>query len=346
MKKIIIMFIILLLISLGISQTRRAVSNQYWIENLQKEYDERTYLTEQGSGDSIIEARDRAIQNLTERIIIDVKTIRVTTDNITERSETQSGSRTDIVIKAHTYEEETSISTNVKLIGTEIQVSPIQNDGKYYALVYMNRRQSADRYRDMINNNIASINSLIQDARRNMGQLLAIKRFSEAINLAYETEILYLVYGILEPSMSIPAPEYEYYKNATEIRIASDEIRRNSTIIINVKGDVNNRINAALTAVINNMGFNVVTTRNSLYLLETEMILQKAESNNNYYFFRYIFNYTLRDNYGQIIFADSDSGREGATSELNARDVTIRTALKDIADTGFSEKFKSFIDPY
>ncbi|MCL2065803.1 MAG: hypothetical protein FWG98_15730 [Candidatus Cloacimonetes bacterium] len=345
MKKLMIFFFCMFCFSLGYTQTRTLISNQSWIENLQREFDERTYLTDQGSGSSTTEARDRAIQNLTERMIADVRTMRVTTRNISERNETQSGNRTDIVIRAQTHEGETNINTNVKLIGIEIRVSSIQDDGMYYAFVYMNRRQSADRYRDMINNNVSSIVSLIDDARNSMGQLLAIQRFREATDLAYETDMLYTIYGVLNPTVSISRPVYDTYLNATEVRIASDEVSRNFAIRVNVRGDVNNRIRSAITTAINNMGFNAIITGNALYLLEAELILEEAESTNpNFVFYRYVLNYTLRDNQGQIVFSDSDTGREGATIEANARETALRLAVRTIADSGFNEKFKEFLD--
>ena len=345
MKRLMIFLFCILCFSLSYTQTRTLISNQGWIENLQREFDERTYLTDQGRGNNIAEARDRAIQNLTERMIADVRTMRVTTRNISERNEIQSGNRTDMVIRTQTHEGETNINTNVRLIGIEIQVSPLQNDGSYYAFVYMNRRQSADRYRDMINNNVTSITSLIDDARGSMGQLLAIQRFREAAELAYETDMLYTIYGVLNPTVTIPRPVYGDFRNATEVRIAADEVNRNFAIRVNVRGDVNNRIRSAMTSAINNMGFNAITTGNALYLLEAEMILEEAESNNpNFVYFRYILNYTLRDSQGQIIFSDSDTGREGAAIQANARDATIRNAVRTITETGFSQKFKGFMD--
>jgi len=345
MKKLMIFFFCMFCISLGNTQTRTLISNQSWIENLQREFDERTYMTDQGFGSSVTEARDRAIQNLTERMIADISTVRVTTRSISERIETQSGNRTDIVIRGQSHESETNINTNVKLIGVEIRVSPIQDDGMYYAFVYMNRRQSAERYRDLINNNVTSIISLIDDARNSMGQLLAIQRFREATELAYETEMLYIIYGVLNPTVSITRPEYGDYKNATEVRIASDEVSRNFAIRVNVRGDANNRIRSAITSAINDMGFNATTTGNALYLLEAELILEEAESNNpNFVFYRYSLNYTLRDNQEQIIFSDSDTGREGASLEANARDAVLRDAVRTISKTGFSQKFKAFTE--
>ena len=345
MKKILIILFCLFCILPGKIDARTLVSNQRWVEDQQREFDERTYLTAQGSGVNSSEARDKAIQNITERMIADVRTMRVTTRNISERNEIQSGNRTDIVIRAQTHEGETNINTNVKLIGLDIRVSPIQDDGIYYAFVYMNRLQSADRYKDMISDNITSIINLIDDARNNLGQLLAIQRFREATDLANETDMLYTIYGVLNPTQTIQRPVYGDYTNATEVRIASDEVRKNFAIRVNVNGDVNNRIRSAMTSALNNMGFNAINTGNMLYSIEAELILEEAESSNqNFVYYRYILNYTLKDNTGKIIFAESDTGREGAAHEANAKDTTIRNAIKTIAENGFSEKFKAFLD--
>jgi hypothetical protein len=345
MKRTIIFSIYLLCVLICHIEARTLVSNQRWVESKQREFDSRTYLTDHGSGSSEIEARDRAIQNLAERMIADVTTTRVTTRSVNERSEIQSGSRTDMVLRTQTHDGETNINTDVKLIGVEIQTSPVQDDGLYYAFVYINRKQGAERYRDMINNNITSIISIIDDTRGNLGQLFAIQRFREATALAYETDMLYVIQGVLEPTETINRPVYGDFRNPTEIRIASEELSRNFAIRVNVKDDINNRIRTAMISELNKIGLNAISQGNALYFLDVELILEESVANNNdYVFYRYVLNYSLRNNQGQIVFTGQDTGREGAASTTGAKETTLRSAVKTISEKGFIEKFKAFIE--
>ncbi|MCL2065092.1 MAG: hypothetical protein FWG98_12100 [Candidatus Cloacimonetes bacterium] len=332
-------------VSLKSSESRTLVSDNNWISEKQREYNERIYLTDMGSGVTIEEARVLAVQNLTERLIATLQGTRITRRNIEETSEIRNTGRQDLIIKGTTFSGGVDISTNVKLIGVEIIISPLQSDGRYYAFAYMNRQESAARYRQLIAENERAVTSLIEDAGgRFAGQLISVQRWQEAALLAFETDTAYTVYSVLSSNQPLNRPIYGNLRNATEVKLAADEAKNLFSIKVEVTGDVNGRITNAISTSINSLGYRTGSQNLNTYVLSASFILTNEEINNpDYKFASYTLQYSLVSSSGSTLFTGYSEGIEGHQVISQARDWAIRSAIQNIETTGFKSEFEKFL---
>jgi hypothetical protein len=124
-------------------------------------------------------------------------------------------------------------------------------------------------------------------------------------------------------------------------------MKQTIAVTINVTGDFSDTIVKAYTEYFISRGFKGTEGQANSYLLDVSFALEDVtiQNPNNYKYTRYVLDFSLKDKAGDEILFSSANGRDGHTSQEQARQRAIRSAEQAITSKngGFAAKFDAFL---
>jgi hypothetical protein len=244
------------------------------------------------------------------------------------------------------YAQEVITTSNVTgLIGVQSDVWTAK-DGTAHANARMNRAECAARYSAMIRENEKVIRLLKEEAARNPETFDAFESLNFAVTVAVVTDNFQRLLEVLDTSAVSRPPDYG---SADTVRVLAQNAARSIIITVQIKGDVNDRVTKALTAVLEKKGFRTSPAAGSgsnPYLLSAAFELEEVVlSNQTNKFVRYLLTAGVEDRNGKEVFSYSENGREGHVSESEARQRALRVVETSIGSgsEGFAAKFDAYL---
>jgi hypothetical protein len=332
---------ILSLLILGISSTVNAQTAPGWVTDKEKTFPDREWLCVVESAQDRQSAQSAAMNALARVFKTDISGITVAFQQFSQVVNDDGGRKIAAFQESKDFAQEVAVGTNVTgLIGIQTDVWTA-NDGRVYANARMNRQQCGARYAAMINENLAVIKSLKEEAVRFPGTFDAYEALNFAADVALITDNFRHILSVLDPDASGRTFDYG---NAEAVRTLAQNAARSIVITIKVEGDVNNRINRAFASFFSSRGFRTNTSGSGSYLLSAELELEDISAGNQRnYFSRYVLNVSVENKDGTEVFSYSGNGRQGHTTQSEARQRAIRAAETSIGETEFAEEFDRYL---
>jgi len=312
-----------------------------WVTDAEKAYPDRDWLCVVEAEQNAKLAQNAAVIRLSQIFRVDLVSITDANRQFAESISGVKGKKQLITSQSSSIAQElNSTSTVSGLIG--LQVESWENpNGRSYANARMNRKECSARYSSMIRENEKVIGGLMGEAERNPGTFEAFQMLNLAYSFALVTDNFHSLLTVLDPSAISNRPSYG---NAMAVRSLAQNAGRSIVVAVKVNGDNSGRIEKAFTESLNSRGFRTAAAGDNSYVLSATFQLEGVDivNPNNYKFARYILNYSLKDRGGVELFSSSDNGREGHTSDSEARQRATRAAEQIIASTGFAANFDAF----
>jgi len=312
-----------------------------WVTDTEKVYPDRDWLVVVEAEQDAKLAERAAVTRLSQVFRVDLVSVTNANRQFAETVNSVKGKKNLITSQSSNIAQElVSTSAVSGLIGLQIESWPNPN-GRSYANARMNRKDCSARYSSMIRENEKVIGGLLQEAERNPRTFEAFQMLNLAYSFATVTDNFHSLLTVLDPSAISKRPSYG---NAESVKSLAQNAGRSIVVTVNVDGDNGGRIGKAFTECLNSRGFRTSAAGDNSYVLAASFQLENVDiaNNNNYKYARYILNYSLKDRGGVELFSSSDNGREGHTSESEARQRAVRAAEQFIAKDGFAANFDAF----
>jgi len=306
-------------------KTTRGGREPNWVKDPYAAYSRDRYLAARGFAATQGEAEKKALAAL-------VSIFGVSVQSNWEGVNTYQEAASNNVI---TFSENTSINEVIitaasmdTLIGAEIGNIWDNARGTVYALAYIERRKAIDVYSEMIRINQLNIENLIalNDSEKNTFDGYARYKLAALIaglNSQYAAVIVQSggSTGLLNMT------------SAGALNIEAENIIKNITVAVNVKGDKNNRIKDAFSKILSAEGIRT-QGNNPVYTLEINVNLDELVlTNNKFKWYSMTLNANLIENKSHTeLLPYNYSDRAGHTSLVGAENTAFILMEKDIND--------------
>jgi hypothetical protein len=305
-----------------------------WVRDPYKKFDKQSYVAAVGVGNSRQEAEKDALGKLV-----------ATFGQSIQVNEKISTSYTEAVNKGaiSTWSENTSINNTIyssagmdSLVGAEI--GDTWNDNKnYYAVATLNKTKAIQIYSNMIKDNQAMIDKLVNMSAVEKNTLDGFARYQFAATVAD----INVSYGNLLAVIGAPSFAQGIVKG-DNYRLEAQNITKAIPVGITVKNDKADRIKGAFAKALSDIGFRTGGV-NSRYNLSVEITVSPVEyPNNTNKFARMELSANFIDTSDKsVLLPYNYNGREGHSSVSEAENRAYMTAERKI-----NEEYKNLLLDY
>jgi hypothetical protein len=303
-----------------------------WIRAPYSMFNEGQYVAAVGSGNNTAQAEKSAFAALTavfgQSIVVDEKLTSSYQEVVKNGGAANWTDSTSL---------ESSIGTSSSLdalLGSEIR-ERYDDNGTWYAAAVMDRGKAIRMYTDIINANLTMINNLINVSAAEKNSLDGFARYQFAATVAD----INVSYGNVLKFLNAPAPGG--INDGATYRVEASTIARTIPVAVVVRGDRNNRVQAAIAKSLADRGFRSGGTGDR-YRVEAELSLSDAPSAQNI-FVRYELTANFIDSAGNAVLVPySINGREGHSSLPNAENRAI-TAVENKIGAEYSPLLNDYL---
>jgi len=316
-------------------KTAKGGTEPNWVKDPYAAYSRDRYLAARGFASTQGEAEKKALAAL-------VSIFGVSVQSNWEGINTYHEAASNNVI---TFSENTSINEAIRtaasmdtLIGAEIGNIWDNARGTVYALAYIERKKAIAVYSEMIRINQINIENLtaLNDSEKNTFDGYA--RYKLAALIA-ELNSQYAAVIVQSGGSTVPLN----MTSAGSLNIEAENIIKNITVAVNVKGDKNNRIKDAFSKIISAEG--IRTQGNApVYTLDINVNLDEVViANSNYKWYSLTLNANLIENKSHAeLLPYNYSDRAGHTSLAGAENTAFILMERDINDK-YKNTFKEYL---
>ena len=304
-----------------------------WVHDLEAAYPRAEWLTALETGRTKKHAEDAALAALAGGFRIDVAAITNSSLAFVQTVEKSGEKNVSALSEFRSLAQDVRASSDVAgLIGVErdFWTAPA---GEVHALIRMNRAQSASRYLARITENETIIEKLSRAAGERPGTLEAYANLAAAAPLAAVTDGLISILSVIMPEKAAYRPSYA---GAATLNARLNDAAGRITARLVVKGDVNGRIENALTKVLTARGFRVGSSGAVCTLNVTCSVEDSPQGEGGFVYARIMLNAALSGADGKEIFAWSDNDRQGHATLAGAKERALAKAEARITETGFA----------
>ena len=308
-----------------------------WVLNPKTIYPENQFLVAVGSGTTRQSAEYAAAGNLSRifesRIEADERLIDVV--NETEKSLVRSTEMTSDI----------NILSSETLINVQHAEAWKDNLGRYHAVAYINRRETAAIYRDKIETNTRQIQSLLADENQTSNLLRNYAQSRAALKAAQINDTLLHHLKVIHPATATFAqPNY----SLSEIHQATVEHAKAIRVAVHLEGDPDHFMTEQVNELATRYGF-IIGTPAALNLTGRVTIEDSGKRTAGLAFFRYNLSIQIADAQANVLETINITGREAVTSPDEAATRCHRTlsaALKTQGRQSLDAYFDALAQPH
>ena len=294
----------------------------HWVSNPKLAYPEEQFLVAIGAGDTRQAAEYAATASLSRIFESHIES--------DERLLDQSRETTS------SFERTTDFSSDINILSSQtlfnIQHAEAWKDqlGRYHAVAYLNRRDTAEIYRDKIGTRTARVNYLLAHIQTEDDLLKKYATYRAAIQHANIADSMLRQLKVIYPS-SVPGATPSYSLN--KLRKSLADTARQIEVTISVKGDPENRMAEILQELITQYGF-MVGQPATLNLFADVDLSDTGERSQGLVCMRYELMLQVKDTKGHVVITVRDKGREAHKTLDQARTRSFRTLENAIMISG------------
>lgn len=307
-------------------------NNPVWINEPYNGYPVQKYVAATGSGKDNNEADKNAAAELCRILNQNIET----EENLQQTASSKSEGLSTYLSTVTTSSSVTDVS------GLAIKDRWQGKDGTCYARAVLDRDDAGSHYSLLFNTNADEVDTLVNAAAGKSSTFEACALLLKAYRTAKENDGYSELLSVLNPAYhKIPS-----YGSSEAVGMLAQKAFNAVTVRVAVSGDVDSRIAAVFSSVINEAG--IMTTTNpkekAPYSLFCTVSFQNAGQNGAIYYIRYTVTCSLTETAtGKDILNFSAGGRQGKLSTTEAEQSAVRTVETKVGDD-FTQKFFSLFD--
>lgn len=302
-----------------------------WVSNPKTAYPDDLYLAAVGAGDTRRSAENAATASLSRIFESHIESDERVLDQIHETTTR--------------FERTTDFSSDVNILSSQtlynIQHAEAWKDGsgRYHAVAYLDRRETAAIYRDKIDELTGRVHFTLTLAEQADNLLDRYAQLRAANRRAAENDRLLRQLRVIHPpTASASAPDY----SISEIHKALADTARQIRVQIHIEGDTDGRMTACIEELITRYGF-VLGTPTVLEIAGRVAITDDGQRTADLVFVRYELAVQIKDTGGIVLAAVNNKGREAHQSQTEARSRSFRTMERAITTEGV-QRLDAFFD--
>ena len=302
-----------------------------WVENPKAVYAENKYLVAVGEGDTRRTAENTAAANLSRIFEAHIESDERLLDTTHESGRS--------LLRTTDFTADVNILSSQTLYNIQHAEAWKDGNGRYHAVAYLDRRETASIYMDKIEALSGRVRFALDQAEHAGNLLDRYAQLRAANRYAAENELLLRQLKVIHPpTASAIAPSY----SISELQKALADTARQVRVQINIDGDSDGRMTACLEELITRYGF-VVGTPAVLEIAGRVTVTDTGQRNASLVFVRYELAVKIKDSEGTVLAAVNNTGREAHQSETEARSRSFRTMERSIATEGV-QRLDAFFD--
>jgi hypothetical protein len=302
-----------------------------WVSNPKTVYPDDLYLVAVGAGDTRRAAENAAAASLSRIFESHIESDERLLDKTRETTSS--------------FERTTEFSADVNILSSQtlynIQHAEAWKDalGRYHAVAYLNRRETAGIYRDKINEQTARVNFLRASAETSENLIKKYATLRAANIHAAQADYMLRQLKVIYPR-AVPDATPSYSLN--QLRKALADTAKQIKVQIRVEGDTDQRMTATLQEFITGYGF-VVGTPPVLDIAADVDISDTGERDQGLVFVRYELMLQVKDASGNVLITVREKGREAHKSLDQAQTRSFRT-LENAIKAGGAHRLDAYFD--
>lgn len=284
-----------------------------WLANPKTIYPEKSHLVAVGAGDTRRAAENAAAANLSR-----IFEARIESD---ERLVDQTRETLNNIERVTDFTADINILSAQTLHNIQHAESWRDPTGRYHAVAYLDRRETARIYRDKIDQATTAIEHQLTQAGTATEPLVKYAQLRSAARQAAENRTLLRQLNVIHP-LSGKASEPGYSEN--EIQDTLRNTAHSILVDIRIQNDPDQRITTCLEQLITTQGFRV--GRPAALRIEGRIELtDTGKQAANLSFVRYNLNLHMIDQNDNTLIALAEKGREGHLTLTDAKQRAYRT---------------------
>lgn len=322
---------IVLLLPILLSGCQRLKGTPKWVENPKAAYPEAQYLVAVGEGDTRRAAENAAAGNLSRIFEAHIESDERLLDQTRETRKK--------------VERTTDFTSDINILSSQtlynIQHAEAWKDrlGRYHAVAYLERRETANIYRSKIGEQTSRVEFLLGHAEQSNDLLKKYALLRAANRHVAENQLLLRQLKVIHPSSARMAePGYSENKLRKELADTAKKIR----VRIDIKGDHDRRMTSCLEELITRYGF-VAGTPAVLNIDGRVAVNDTGQRTKDLFFVRYEMMAQIKDADGTVLVSINDKGREGHVSLSEAKVRSFRT-LENAIKAGGAQRLDIYFD--
>ena len=302
-----------------------------WLANTKSVYPENEYLSAVGAGDTRRAAENAAAANLARIFEAHIESDERLLDQTRETSES--------LIRTTDFTADINILSSQTLYNIQHAEAWKDGNGRYHAVAYLDRRDTARIYRDKIDEQTTRVNFLLASAESSTEPLKRFATLRAANRHANEANYLLRQLKVIHPpSVAGATPSY----SPNQLRKSLAEAAKQITVQIRIAGDDEQRMAGTLEQFITRYGF-VVGTPAILDIAGRVSVTDTGERTHDFVFVRYELALQIKDAAGNVLVSVGDKGREAHKSLEQARIRSFRT-LDNAIQAGGAQRLDAYFD--
>ncbi len=310
-----------------------------WITFPASVYPAEKYMNGTGSGEKREAAELEAVKNLSS---VFAQTVKSNVAASKKMEQALSEGKVSFISAENLQQNITSQVEAENLIGIEIaEYFYNKPEKKWYAVAILEREKTAAVYQNYIERNDAAARQAIKESGKNPGTFYGYSEICFAAEIASENEKLLKNLMVIDFELGNEISKKIISFQNTQL--AKKKFAEDITIYVKIFGDKENRIKSAFQDVFSTYGFKTSPSKKEKYSLEGSCS-SEISKNGKITYCVYSLDLDFSDNLrSESLFAINLKGREGSTSESDAKNRTYRVLEKGIR-TQFSKNFDSYIN--
>lgn len=302
-----------------------------WISDVYAGYDENKYIIATSWGSSFEDSDKKALAGVGNIIRQDIDA----KEQVVQSSASDGQFLTS-------YLSDVKTSTKIKSIsGLSVKDRYKSKKGDFCSRAVLDKSAAAKYYSIELNKNSLEIDSLMDQANAKKSTFDACKSLMKAYEIALQNDEYLALLSVIKPS------NHHILSYDSSAAIASKIKKEMSSInvVINIAGDIDGRLAAAVAESMNSLGITTsvanVSDAKSVYVLTADYFCEDIEKvdGTDIYFCRSILNCNLTESSsGKDILSFSRNSRQGKLSRKEAQSASLRAA-ENVLKSEFAQKF-------
>jgi hypothetical protein len=293
-----------------------------WVENPKTVYADDKYLVAVGEGDTRRSAENAAAANLSRIFEAHIESDERLLDTTHESGKS--------LIRTTDFTTDVNILSSQTLYNIQHAEAWKDGNGRYHAVAYIDRRETAAIYMDRIDGLTERVRFSLIQAQQAGNLLDQYAQLRAAKRCAAENELLLRQLRVIHPpTAAASVPDYSISKIHKALADAARKIR----VQIQIDGDSDGRMTACLEELITRYGF-VIGTPAILEIAGRVAVTDTGQRTANLVFVRYELSVQIKDTTGTVLAVVNNKGREAHQSQTEARARSFRTMERAITTEG------------
>ena len=305
-----------------------------WVDNPQTKYPLRYFLAASGQGDTLQDAQQVAVANLSKIYKSDVRV----DESLQERYFELMGDRVRYQEQSE-FERHVTIRSGLTLINVQYADSFTDETGRVHALAFQNRAKTAAIYATRLNENNLRACYFVGESER-MPPEVEYSALSAAVAVSADSQMLLEQLDIISPRTK-KALQMTHEHDALSKRLAA--AAGNVSFSVSIRGDIENRVAAALESMMTDLGF-VVSADNPTLRMVGEVSFEDVDlKRDGLAFVRHSVQLGILDSSEKVVVSVLEQGREGHVSRSEAKARCIRSIIS-LGQGSLRTKLRAYFD--